>query len=66
MYGAIEFMRAWRDECNEPHSCADCPIQKQCGSEAKTEVWDLTNAEINNLITAVMARKAQREKEENK
>ena len=55
MTGAIEFMRAWRDICNEQEACSSCPIQKGCESEAKVDAWDFTDEGINNLITAVMA-----------
>lgn len=50
MTGAIEFMKAWRDMCNEPKSCEDCPLGGGC------DVAPLvSDEEITELVRAVMA-----------
>lgn len=61
MYGAIEFMRAWRELCTESR-CTTCEANGPCwGTPAR-----FSDEEINKLIGIVMSKKAQREKEEKK
>lgn len=62
MYGAIEFMRAWRELCKE-NRCTTCTANRVCQYTSPTGYSDET---INELIGIVMRRKAQREKEETK
>jgi hypothetical protein len=62
MYGAIEFMRAWRDFCKEHDECLKCELKGKC---RKHPVFH-TDEEINANIKIVMRRKAQREKEARK
>lgn len=60
MYGAIEFMRAWRDFCKAQEGCDKCEFKALCLMPEK-----MTDKEINDLVGIVMRKKAQREKEEN-
>ena len=64
MIGAIDFMRAWRDVCtvnavDNDLGCRECKLDKLCGSVIP---FEYTDAGINDLITAVMAEKARRER----
>lgn len=65
MYGAIEFMRAWRELCQESR-CNKCEAHEVCMIPHFTSPWALPDEAINKLIGIVMSKKAQREKEENK
>lgn len=65
MYGAIEFMRAWRELCKETR-CNKCEAYEVCMIAQFSSPVGLTDEEINKLIGIVMRKKAQREKEENK
>lgn len=53
MTGAIEFMKAWRDICNEQENCKDCPME-EC---RKTDCYPegIADDRITDLVRAVMA-----------
>lgn len=53
MTGAIEFMKAWRDMCNEPKSCEDCPVTICRESWVGSPLVD--DNQISVLVRQVMA-----------
>lgn len=51
MTGAIEFMKAWRDICNEPKGCEDCMLDIICSG-----CWfEMSDEDIAEFVRAVMA-----------
>lgn len=52
MTGAIEFLRAWRDLCDEQGGCSKCPVAKYCKC---TELEEYTDETITELVRSVMA-----------
>ena len=66
MIGAIEFMQAWRDmwdkACKNPErrACKGCPFHNVCDNELDY-ITHITDKEINDLITLVMAEKRRYE-----
>lgn len=63
MTGAIEFLKAWRDICDEEPQCNKCPIEQYCKG---LNVDYLSDKTITELVRSVMAqsRKAEREVEQ--
>lgn len=61
MTGAIEFMKAWRDICNEPRSCDDCPLGEVCDI-----VSLVSDEDITELVRNVMAEARKPKTEERK
>lgn len=63
MTGAIEFLKAWRDICNEPRSCDECPIVKTsaCGT-----LFSFSDKQIAELVRQVMAEARKKKSEERK
>lgn len=62
MTGAIEFMKAWRDMCNEQRSCDDCPISELCLDYGRM----MSDEQIADLIRQVMAEARKPKAEERK
>lgn len=65
MYGAIEFMRAWRELCQESR-CVTCKASGFCPTPYMGSPASPSDDDINKIISIAMATKALREKEENK
>lgn len=61
MVGAIEFMRAWHDECMQAKVCEECAINDKCYG---MDIMRMDDKSINELIGMVMREKARRSKNE--
>ena len=63
MTGAIEFLKAWRDICNEPKSCKDCPLSI-CYESELGQPFGGSDELITEFVRQVMAesRKPKTEK----
>lgn len=59
MTGAIEFLKAWRDLCDEQGSCNKCPIEQYCKG---LNVDYYTDEDITELVRSVMAQSRKAEK----
>jgi predicted small metal-binding protein len=62
MTGAIEFMKAWRDICNEPKSCEDCTLDIICSGCG----FEMSDEDITELVRQVMAEARKPKAEEHK
>ena len=63
MIGAIDFMRAWRDVCTGKCARTGCSLEPYCPIAYEGIKINSSDKEINDLITAVMAEKARRERD---
>lgn len=57
MTGAIEFMKAWQEICNERNSCDDCPISESCLYYGCL----MSDEQIAELVRQVMAEARKKE-----
>lgn len=59
MTGAIEFLKAWRDLCDEQVNCRKCPVEQSCKG---LDVDVYTDKDITELVRSVMAQSRKAEK----
>lgn len=62
MTGAIEFMKAWRDICNEREGCPGCPVTTCCNFCP----LGTNDEQITELVRRVMAEARKPKAEERK
>lgn len=65
MTGAIEFMKAWRNICNEPKSCKDCPLSI-CYESELGQPFGGSDEQITEFVRQVMAEARKPKTEERK